>query len=339
MEKLEYYYAAGLLSFLLLVLLRKSVYNRKKNLPPSPFALPVIGHFFQIKNPLHQSLASLSAKYGPILFLRFGCRNIVVVSSQSAIEECFTKNDVAFANRPPTMAGDRLTYNYTAVVWAPYGHLWRLQRRLFVVEQFSTVSLHRSSVIREEEVLTLVRSLFRASGDGKSAVDMNSLGGTLTFNTMMKLVAGKRCVNEEDVGGVKGKEILKEIRGVIFFSEPVMGTCDFFPVLRLFGYKGVEKKMILFQKKRDEFMSGLLDEIRQKKTCFVDSDVVKNREKEKSTMIEILLSLQKSDPEFYTDDLIKSTILVCTFIYFSLFLFCNYFWVNKYASMYCMIED
>nr|GMD88966.1 cytochrome P450 81E8-like [Ipomoea batatas] len=310
MEKLEYYYAAGLLSFLFLILLRKSVYNRKKNLPPSPIGFPVIGHFFQIKNPLHQYLASLSAKYGPILFLRFGCRSIVVVSSPSAIEECFTKNDIAFANRPPTMAGDRLTYNYTAVVWAPYGHLWRVQRRLAVVELFSTVSLHRSSVIREEEVGSLVRSLFRGSGDGKSAVDLNSLGGTLTFNAMMRLVAGKRCVEEEDVGGVKGKEIIKEIRGVIFFSEPVMSTCDFFPVLRLFGYKGIEKKMILFHKKREEFLKGLLNETRHKKTCSSDSDVLKNREEKKSSMIEVLLSLQKSEPEFYTDDLIKSYILM-----------------------------
>lgn len=43
----------------------KSVYNCKKNLSPSQIALLVIGHFYLIKNPLNQSLAScsLSAKY------------------------------------------------------------------------------------------------------------------------------------------------------------------------------------------------------------------------------------------------------------------------------------
>ena len=32
---------------------------------------------------------------------------------------------IIFSNHSQTIAGDRLTYNWTTLVWAPYGHLWR----------------------------------------------------------------------------------------------------------------------------------------------------------------------------------------------------------------------
>ncbi|CAH9100578.1 unnamed protein product [Cuscuta epithymum] len=314
MEKLFYYFLAVIAAYLL-ILLRKLLPKRnKKLLPPSPLALPVIGHLYLIRDALHHSLASLSAKYGPVLLLRFGCRSVLVVSSPSAIEECFTKNDIVFANRPATMAGDRLTYNYTAFVFAPYGNLWRVQRRFAVVELFSTVSLQRSSVIREEEVRSLVRSLRTLSAgnhSGRTSVDLNSLAATLTFNAMMRLVAGKRWVEEEDMGRARGREIIKELRGIFFASLAVMNACDFFPVLRLIGFRGMEKKLIMFHKKRDEFLNGMLGEFREKRSLFSESDGgKKNRDDDKSTIIGTLLSLQESEPEFYTDDVIKSTILM-----------------------------
>lgn len=307
MENVIFYgVAVAVLLCSLLVVLANFAPHRTKKPPPSPLALPVIGHLYLIKNALHHSLASLSAKYGPVLLLRFGCRSILVVSSPSAVEECFTKNDIAFANRPRTMAGDQLTYNYTAFVWAPYGQLWRLQRRFATIELFSAASLHRSSAIREGEALALVRALLRLSETtGRVSVDLKSLAATLTFNSMTRLVAGKRCVDEKDVGTAKGNETVKGLRGIFFASLSVMNTCDFFPVLRFLGYKGMEKKLVLFHKKRDEFLSGMLEEFRRKKTKLSDSD-----DGDDKSMVQTLLSLQESEPEFYTDDLIKSTILM-----------------------------
>ncbi|VFQ75135.1 unnamed protein product [Cuscuta campestris] len=310
MENVIFYcVAVSVLLFPLLVVLRNLAPKHTRKPPPSPLALPVIGHLYLIKNALHHSLASLSAKYGPVLLLRFGCRSILLVSSPFAVEECFTKNDIAFANRPRTMAGDRLTYNYTAFVWAPYGQLWRLQRRFATVELFSAASLHRSSVIREGEARTLVRALCRLSETtGRAPVDLKSLAATLTFNSMMRLVAGRRCVEEKDVGRAKGNEIVKGLRGIFFASLSVMNTCDFFPVLRFLGYKGMEKKLVSFHKKRDEFLSGMLDEFRRQKTKLSDSGGADDGDDK--SLIQTLLSLQDSEPEFYTDDLIKSTILM-----------------------------
>ncbi|XP_016500979.2 cytochrome P450 81C13 [Nicotiana tabacum] len=306
-----YYYLAILLFFF--VILFKYLLPSGKRLPPSPLSLPIIGHLYLIKNSLHETLTSLSTKYGPVLYLRFGCRNLLVVSSPSAMEECFTKNDIIFANRPQSMAGDQFSFNYKAVVWAPYGYLWRALRRLTVIEIFSSNSLQKSSALRNEEIGILIRSLFKAStNNGSSGARVNLSHWVFTFavNVMMRTGTGKRCVSEEDMETEKGKQIIEEIRGFFFATLVVLNVCDFMPVLKWFGYKGLEKRMVLAHQKRNEFLNNLLDEFRQKKIAGISESSTDSINAKKTTLVETLLSLQESEPEFYTDDLIKSVLLV-----------------------------
>lgn len=300
MENPEFYVALLILSVLLI--LKYFSHNNPRS-PPSPFSIPIIGHLHLIKSSLHQALAALSSQYGPILFLKFGFRPVVVVSSPSAVEECFTKNDIVLANRPQFMAADRLTYNYTALVWAPYGHVWRNLRRLTVVELFSSNSLQKSSIIREEETRSLLRQLFRLSNNGGQKVNMNFWFSVMTFNIILRLATGKEWINEENALTEVGKQQLKELKG-IFFTSASMTVCDFIPILRWFGYKGLEKSMIMLHKKRDDFLQGLIDEIRCKKASS------SGEKKKKITLIETLLSLQESEPDLYSDDVIKGIILV-----------------------------
>lgn len=165
--------------FLAVIFIIKLVfYSGNQKLPPTPFSLPIIGHLHLLKQsqPLYQTLESLSSQYGPILFLKFGSRSVLVVSSPSLVEECFTKNDITFANRPRTMSGDHFTFNYTALVSAPYGHLWRNLRRILTVEIFSQVNLHKSCIIPQPEVHFLLRQIFRAvSNSGTHRVEFRYL--------------------------------------------------------------------------------------------------------------------------------------------------------------------
>uniref|UniRef100_A0A6N2KGN2 Reverse transcriptase Ty1/copia-type domain-containing protein n=1 Tax=Salix viminalis TaxID=40686 RepID=A0A6N2KGN2_SALVM len=86
----------SLFVFFLLVLSFKFLLptgKKSKNLPPTPPSIPIIGHLHLLKQPIHRTLENLSRKYGPIVFLRFGSRSVIVVSSPSLAEECFTKNE------------------------------------------------------------------------------------------------------------------------------------------------------------------------------------------------------------------------------------------------------
>lgn len=155
----------ALISLSLLFLLYRFVLHknttRNHHLPPSPPALPVIGHLHLVKEPLHRTLHDLSLEHGQVFFLRLGSRKTVVVSSLPAVEECFTDKDVAFANRPRLLSGKLLNYDYSTMGLCPYGDYWRNLRRFTAVEMFSAKPLADYSTVRHEEVLSLAKQLFR----------------------------------------------------------------------------------------------------------------------------------------------------------------------------------
>ncbi|WOK99775.1 Cytochrome P450 [Canna indica] len=77
--------------FLALYIFTKHFLNRIHNLPPSPVpCLPIIGHLHLLKKPVYRTLSNIANRNGPILFFKFGSRPVLVVSSPSAAEECFT---------------------------------------------------------------------------------------------------------------------------------------------------------------------------------------------------------------------------------------------------------
>ena len=67
--------------------------------------------------------------------------------------------------------------------------------------------------------------------------------------------------------------------------------------------------MIRMQKMRVGALGRLIEEMKQKKP---------HVEKKRTQNIETLFSLRESEPEFYSDNVIKSIILVSSSTYFSL---------------------
>ncbi|KAL0337443.1 UNVERIFIED_CONTAM: cytochrome [Sesamum calycinum] len=285
----------ALLSLFLLSLVFKFSSKAKRKLPPSPVpALPVLGHLHFLKFPLHRTLHKLSQQLGPILSLRFGNRLMVVVSSPAIVEECFTKNDIVLANRPRFIMGKYIGYNYTALVGSPYGEHWRNLRRLITVEIFSTARLNVFQSIRHDENKLLLKQLYGKSCQDFARVELRSMLSELTFNVIMRMVAGKRYFGEDEENdeAKQFREIIEKVLTLAGVSNPG----DFFPVFRWIDYKGYEKTLMRVTEKLDSFFQGLIDEHK--------------RDKSRNTMIDHLLSLQESEPETYTDIMIKGIIMV-----------------------------
>ncbi|XP_077231069.1 cytochrome P450 81Q32-like [Tasmannia lanceolata] len=302
MDFFIYYFSV----FLSLLFISKLFLSYHGNLPPSPLSLPIIGHLHLLKNPLHQTLANLSLRYGPVLLLRFGSRPVLVVSSPSAAEECFTKNDIIFANRPSFLVLKRLNYNSTTLGTTPYGPHWRNLRRITTVEIFSTTRILMSSAVRSEVIRSLALQLFRDSNQSFRKIELRSTLKELTFNLMMQMIAGKRYYGENVVDLEEGKQFRDVIKeGFSLIGTPNLG--DFLPVLRWVDLKGLEKKSLRLLKKRDPFLQGLVDE-RRKKRGFGCCSTEEEGETEK-TIIDVMLSLQESEPEYCTDEIIKGVIL------------------------------
>ncbi|CAI8617132.1 unnamed protein product [Vicia faba] len=181
-----------LLTFLILLKLIQKKQSKHKNLPPSPPSLPLIGHLHLMKQPLHRSLHNLTNTYGHIFFLHVGIRNILVVSSPSAVEECLSKNDITFANRSVTLAGKYLNYNNTTIGFSSYGERWRKLRRLTTMELFSSNRVAMFTKVREEEVKLLIKQIFQGcKGEIMSKVDLKTKTLELSFNIMLRVISGE----------------------------------------------------------------------------------------------------------------------------------------------------
>ncbi|XP_058186834.1 cytochrome P450 81Q32-like [Rhododendron vialii] len=270
----------------------------RRNLPPSPPSLPFIGHLRLLKVPIHRNFFKLSQTLGPIFSLRLGSQLVVVISSSSISEECFTKNDIVLANRPRFIIGKYFGYNYTTIVTSRYGDHWRNLRRLTSLEIFSTIRLNAFLSIRQDEIRQLLCRLYQKSSIDFAKVEMKSKLFGLTFNIIMRIIAGKRYYDDDLEDSLEADEFRKLIGEALSYSG-ASNPADFLPVLRWIDYKGYEKNLIKIHKRWDALSQGLIDEHR--------------RDKSKNTMIGHLLSLQESEPEHYSDAIIKGLITVMVF--------------------------
>ncbi|KAH7845950.1 hypothetical protein Vadar_007877 [Vaccinium darrowii] len=289
------YISLPLLSLLIAFIFFSRKTHHTHNLPPSPPSLPVIGHLHLLKKPLYRTFHKLSHTLGPIFSLRFGSQLVVVVSSPSAVEECFTKNDIILANRPRTTGGKYFGYNHTTVVASPYGDHWRNLRRIMSLEIFSTSRLNAFLPIRKDEVWNLLSKLYQKSSNDFAEVEMKSKLEDLTFNNIMRMIAGKRYYGDNLKNSAEAEEF-RELMSKVILAGGASNLADFLPVLRWIDYKGFEKNLAKTHNRMDRLIQGLIDEHR--------------RDRSKNTMIDHLLSLQESQPEYYTDEIIKGLIIV-----------------------------
>ncbi|KAK6138852.1 hypothetical protein DH2020_027405 [Rehmannia glutinosa] len=261
-----------ILSALFILILKYFLANTQKpnNNPPSPPSLPLIGHLHLVKEPLHRNLQALSEKYGNILQLQLGFRKVLLIDSPSAVEECFTRNDIVFATRPFTLATKHFSYDFTTISVAPYGDHWRNLRRLAALEIFSTARISMFEKVRTKELMILLSELFRNSklDGGSTKVDLNSKFTDIVFNVLSMTIAGKRYYGENVVDARKVRFIMREM--VEYSGNRNLG--DLFPFLQWVDFQGSELS--------------------------------------EKTMIDQLLVLQENEPEYYTDKLIKGITLV-----------------------------
>lgn len=217
------------------------------------------------------------------------------MSSASAAEECFTKNDVVLANRPETVNGKYLGYNHTMLVTSPYGDHWRNLRRIATLETFSSNRLNKFLEIRKDEVRRLLVKLAQNSRLDFVKVELKRMLVDLTFNDIIRMVAGKQYYGENTTDHEEAARF-KEIIAESFRNGGITGTGNlsiFDPKTKWFG--NYEENIKKVAESMDGFMEALIDENRNNK--------------DESTMIHHLLSLKESDPEYYTDQIVKGLVL------------------------------
>uniref|UniRef100_A0A0E0GU36 Cytochrome P450 n=1 Tax=Oryza nivara TaxID=4536 RepID=A0A0E0GU36_ORYNI len=273
-------------------------------LPPSPPAIPFFGHLHLIDKPLHAALSRLAERHGPVFSLRLGSRNAVVVSSPECARECFTDNDVCFANRPQFPSQMPATFYGAGFGFANYGAHWRNLRRIATVHLLSAHRVRGMAGVVSGEIRPMVQRMYRAAaaaGVGVARVQLKRRLFELSLSVLMEAIAQTKTTRPEaDDADTDMSVEAQEFKNVLDELNPLLGAAnlwDYLPALRVFDVLGVKRKIATLANRRDAFVRRLIDAERQR----MDNGVDGGDDGEKKSVISVLLSLQKTEPEVYKD--------------------------------------
>jgi len=227
----------------------------RKRLPPGPSGWPLIGSLPLLGNVPHHSLFQLSKQYGPIMYLKLGTTDTVVVTSPKVAEACLKVNDLNFSNRPSNAGATYMAYDSNDLVWAPYGPRWRMLRKVCNIHLFAGKALDDLQPVRETEVGMLLKSILDHERQGK-AVNLGELLNVCTANVLGQIMLSKRVFESQGAKASEFREMVVEL----MVLAGVFNIGDFVPSLAWMDLQGVQKKMKKLHSRFDDFFGRILEE-------------------------------------------------------------------------------
>ncbi|KAK9168655.1 hypothetical protein Syun_000795 [Stephania yunnanensis] len=239
-------------------------YISAKKLPPGPFAFPFIGNtvLSLTEGQLHVALANLANKYGPLMMLKFGLvPPLMVASSHVAAMEILKAQDGACSGRNVAHSVQVPGYIQHSMVWADCTEHWKMVRKIWRTELFSTKMVDLQTSIREEKVRELLGFLRRKEGQVVQLSDaifgciINVLG-SIIFNQNVYDYEGKVDDNEK---GMKG--MIRQL--MVLAAKPNLP--DFYPVFGPLDLQGIRRTTTECVKRMNEYWGGIVKERRASK--------------------------------------------------------------------------
>ncbi|CAI9108609.1 OLC1v1008255C1 [Oldenlandia corymbosa var. corymbosa] len=226
----------------------------RKNLPPSPPKLPIIGNLHQLGFLPHRSLKLLAEKYGPIMLLHFGSKPTLIISSPAVAETVFKTHGQNFLSRPKANFVGRLVYNYRDIAFAPYGEYWKQVRSICVLQLLSSKRVQSFRSVREDEISLMLKNI-EESRLSRSPINLSKMLTTLTLDIISRISIGKRY-SEEKRGGNLPKTFGEFTELVATFN-----VGDYIPWLGWINrINGLESRVNRVAKELDAYFDAVLEE-------------------------------------------------------------------------------
>ncbi|XP_057950668.1 cytochrome P450 71A1-like [Malania oleifera] len=284
----------------------------KKNLPPSPPKLPIIGNLHQLGLNTHRTFHAMAQRYGPLMLLHLGRSPTLVVSSANTAREIMKVHDTVFADRAKLSIMQRILYNQKNVSISPYGPYWRQMKSICITQLLSSVRVRSFRDIREEETTLLMKKIEEYSyatfdktklKSSYSQTQHNHILGSMNLSELFtSLSNGVICRvafgrKYEEQGGRRSRDQVEEM-GALFTT---FNMSDFIPWLGWVNYvNGLNRRVEKLFREVDVFLDQIID------------DHMVRGSKEKVDFVDILLEIQKNSPDcedFMRRENIKAIIL------------------------------
>lgn len=297
-------YIGLLLVWLISTMLVRAMLKKhsSKCLPPSPLALPIIGHLHLLAPIPHQALAKLASRYGPLIHIYLGSVPCLVASSPETAREVLKTHEGSFLDRPQTAATDYLTYGSQDFSFAPYGPYWMFIKKLCLSELLGGQTLDLMMPIRRSEMRNLVE-LFLKKAESGTSVDVGKELIRMTNNVISRMMMSQRCSGDESGAG--------EVRKLIQETAELAGKfnlSDYIWFCKNLDLQGFGKRLKEVRDKFDELMEKIIDEHQEARRSVQQKGEVGNVK----DLLHILLDISedKSSEIKLTRENIKAFILV-----------------------------
>ncbi|OMP03976.1 Cytochrome P450 [Corchorus olitorius] len=226
----------------------------KSCLPPSPMALPIIGHLHLLAPIPHQSLHKLSTKYGPLMHILLGSVPCVVASSPEMAKEFLKTYESSFSNRPKTAAVDYLTYGSADFSFAPYGPYWKFMKKICMSELLSGRMLDQFLPVRREEIRQFLQFMMRKV-NASEKVDVGGELVRLTNNVVSRMIMNQICSNDDD----EAEEVRKLVQAIAELTGK-FNLSDYIWFCKNLDLQGMKKKLKQVRDKFDTMMDRIIKE-------------------------------------------------------------------------------
>ncbi|CAO2044839.1 unnamed protein product [Urochloa humidicola] len=273
------------------------------HLPPSPWALPIIGHLHLLSLSLpHRAMRDLSRRHGPLMLLRFGEVPVIIASSPSAAREILRTHDAAFASRPMSPTSRLWFQGSDGILFAPYGDAWRHLRKVCTQELLSPRRVLSFRPARHDELRRLIISVAYAGGGvGNPVVNLTEKISTYIADSTVRAIIGSRRIKDRD-------EYIRMLKG-LFAIMPGMSLPDLFPSSRLaMLLSRAPARILAYRRRMRRIMDSIIDEHRDRAAAGVGDG---EEEGEEEDFVDVLLRLQKESGSEYpmTTENIKTVML------------------------------
>lgn len=232
--------------------------SKSYKLPPGPPGLPIFGNVFDLGAEPYKTIEDMKKKYGPIIWLRLGSINTMVIQTAEVAGELFKNHDVSFAGRQIGEVQRAHDYVSGSVALAQYGPYWRVLRRICTVEMFTAKKINETASIRRKCVDDMIAWIEKESskaipGEGVHVARFVFLA---SFNMVGNLVLSRDLVDPKSRNAT---EFFNSMMGIMEWSGRP-NVSDIFPWLKWLDLQGLKRKMDRDLGKAIEIASGLLRE-------------------------------------------------------------------------------
>lgn len=235
-----------LAALVILLRLLKSRKNSIQKRPPGPKGWPIFGNIFDLGTVLpHQTLYRLRFRHGPVMWLRLGAMNTMVVQSGKAAAELFRNHDLPFSDRkvPSTLTAHN--YNQSSVAVGKYGAYWRTIRKICSHELLANKRVTETSPIRRKCLDDMIRWIEEEAAmslavGGLGEVELPRLLFCMLFNLVGNITLSRDMV---DVRCKESHEFYDSMNGVMQWAG-YPNLADFFPFLEWLDPQGLKRNMM-----------------------------------------------------------------------------------------------